>query len=155
MVYPKGFTRNGYPLCPFGYAMTRVGIDYNRKRTKYCCRKACLKRPKMQSDLFNCDNVDLNNPNGITFYTHFKDSYRKYGPAIPTTLIYKRLKPVRTAIEREYGLVKENRYRMEYINTYTGIENVTMHVIEHDIALTQDIIFDFKRSGLKSPVIKV
>lgn len=51
-------------------------------------------------------------------------------------------------------LVKENRYRMEYINTYIGINNVAMHVIEHDIILTQDTIFDFKRSGLKSPVIK-
>ena len=155
MVYPKGFTKSGYPLCPFGYALTRISIDYKRKRTKYCCRKMCLKRPKQQSDLFHCDNLDLNNSNGITIYTHFKDSYRKYGPAIPTTIIYKRLKPLRTAIEREYGLVKANRYRMEYINTYTGIENVTMHVIEHDIALTHDIIFDFKRSGLKSPVLKL
>ena len=99
--------------------------------------------------------MDLDNSNGITIYTRFKDSYRKYGPTIPSTIIYKRLKPLRTAIEREYGLIKENRYRMEYINTYTGIENVTMHVVEHDIALTQDIIFDFRRSGLKSPVIKV
>jgi hypothetical protein len=155
MVYPKGFTKAGYPLCPFGYALTRIGIDYKRKRTKYCCRKVCLKRPKQQNDLFSCDNIGLKNSNGITFYTHFKDSYRKYGPTIPSTIIYKRLKPLRTAIEREYGLIKENRYRMEYINTYTGIENVTMHVVEHDIALAQDIIFDFKRSGLKSPVIKV
>ena len=70
-------------------------------------------------------------------------------------IIYKHLKPLRTAIEREYGLVKENRYRMEYINTYTGIQNVTIHGIEHDIALTQDIVFNFRKSGLKSPVIKV
>jgi hypothetical protein len=155
MVYPKRLNRAGYPLCPFGYALTRIGIDYKRKRTKYCCRKVCVKRPTQQSDLFDCENLGSDNPNGITIYTHFKDSYRKYGPAIPSTIIYKRLKPLRTAIEREYGLIKENRYRMEYINTYTGIDNVTMHVIEHDIALTQDIIFDFKRSGLKSPVIKV
>jgi len=155
MVYPKKFTKAGYPICPFGYALTRSGIDYKRKRTKYCCRKVCAKRPKEQDDLFDCENLNCNNSNGITIYTHFKDSYRKYGPAIPSTNIYKRLKPLRTAIEREYGLVKENRYRMEYINTYIGIENVTMHVIEHDITLTQDIIFDFKRSGLKSPVIKV
>ena len=155
MVYPKGFTKAGYPLCPFGYALTRIGIDYKRKRTKYCCRKICLKRPKQQGDLFDCDNIDLDNSNGITIYTRFKDGYRKFGPTIPSTIIYKRLKPLRTSIEREYGLIKENRYRMEYINTYTGIENVSMHVVEHDIALTQDIIFDFRRSGLKSPVIKV
>ncbi len=155
MVYPKGFTRAGYPLCPFGYALTRIGIDYKRKRTKYCCRKICTKKPKYQTELFYCDKVDSKNPNGLTIYTHFKDSYRKYGPATPSTIIYKRLKPLRTAIEREYGLIKENRYRMEYINTYTGLENVAIHVIEHDITLTQDIIFDFKRSGLKSPVLKL
>lgn len=155
MVYPKGFTKAGYPLCPLGYALTRIGIDYKRKRTKYCCRKICLKKSNQQNNLFHCDKKNLNNSNGITIYTHFKDSYRKYGPAIPSTIIYKNLKPLRTTIERNYGLVKENRYRMEYINTYTGLENVTMHVIEHDIALTQDIIFDLKRSGLKSPVIKL
>jgi hypothetical protein len=52
---------------------------------------------------------------------------------------------MRTAIERNYGLVKENSYRMETTNTYMGIDNVLMHVIEHDISLTQDIIFMFKR----------
>jgi hypothetical protein len=91
----------------------------------------------------------------VTFYTHFKKSYRKYGPAAPATIIYKRLKSFRTSIERGYGLVKENRYRMEYTNTYMGIDNVTMHVIEHDIVLTQDIIFEYKTTGKVSPVIKV
>lgn len=41
------------------------------------------------------------------FYSHFKDSYRKYGPAIPIALIYKRPKSVRITIERKHGLVKE------------------------------------------------
>ena len=88
-------------------------------------------------------------------YTCFRDSYRKYGPATPDTIIYKKLKPFRTAIERGFGLVKENRYRMEYTNTYMGINNVTMHVIEHDIVLTHDIIFGYQTTGKFSPVIKV
>ena len=46
-------------------------------------------------------------------------------------------------------------YRMEYTNTYMGIDNVAMHVIEHDIVLTQDIIFGYKTTGKVSPVIKV
>jgi len=52
-------------------------------------------------------------------------------------------------------LVKENRYRMETTNTYMGLDNVSMHVIEHDIALTLDIIFTFKKDGKISPVLKL
>lgn len=33
--------------------------------------------------------------------------------------------------------------------------NVALHVIEHDIVLTQDIIFGYKTIGKASPVIKV
>ena len=44
---------------------------------------------------------------------------------------------------------------MEYTNTYMGIDNVTMHVIEHNIALIQDIIFGYKITDKVSPVIKV
>ena len=88
-------------------------------------------------------------------YTHFRDGYRKSGPAIPDTIIYKKLKPFRTAIESGFGLLKENRYRMEHTNTYMGIDNVAMHVIEHDIVLTQDIIFGYKTTGKVNPVIKL
>jgi hypothetical protein len=73
----------------------------------------------------------------------------------PDTIIYKKLKSFRTAIERGFGLLKENRYGMEHTNTYMGIDNVAMHVIEHDIVLTQDIVFGYKTSGKVSPVIKV
>lgn len=155
MVYPKQFTKAGFPLCPFGYVLQKKSIDYQRKRTKYCCEKTCLKQPNLQSDFFNCELVHNENCHGLVKYTYFKDSYRKFGPALPASIIYKRLKAYRTAIEREYGLVKENRYRMEYTNTYNGNENVLIHVIEHDITLTQDIIFNFKKSGQISPVIKV
>lgn len=41
-------------------------------------------------------------------------------------------------IERTFGLVKENRYRMEQSNFYRGIDNVTIPADEHDIVLTQD-----------------
>jgi hypothetical protein len=155
MVYPKKFTKSGFPLCPFGYVLKKKGIDYQRKRTKYCCGKTCLINPKEQSDLFDCEIVQSNNRNGLVKYTYFKNSYRKFGPALKSSIIYKHLKSYRTAIEREYGLVKDNRYKMEYTNTYRGIDNVLIHVIEHDITLTQDIIFNFKRSGQISPVVKV
>jgi len=35
---------------------------------------------------------------------------------------------------------------------YKGIDNVTIHAIEHDIVLTQDIIFDYIKTGKISPV---
>ena len=105
--------------------------------------------------LFPCDYRAEQYRSGYTCYTYFADGYRKYGPALPHSLIYKKLKPFRTGIERTFGLVKENRYRMETSNSYTGLDNVTIHVIEHDIVLTQDIIFDYLKSGKLSPVLKL
>jgi hypothetical protein len=151
-VYPKGYTQEGIPLCIWGLPMNRTGIDYKRKRTRYACLKNCQRAQQMT---FTCPYSDSPSPNGLIEYTKFKDSYRKYGPAIPDSIIYKKLKPLRTAIERNYGLVKENRYRMENTNTYMGLDNVLMHVIEHDIALTLDIIFMFKKEGKISPILKL
>ena len=153
MVYPKGFTKDGYPLCLFGFQMKRRGVEYKQKRTKYACFKLCKKSG--QSLLFQCEYIKEQYNYGYTCYTYFKDGYRKYGPALPHTLIYKKLKPFRTGIERAFGLVKENRYRMEVSNFYRGIDNVTIHAIEHDIVLTQDIIFDYIKTGKISPVINI
>jgi len=36
-----------------------------------------------------------------------------------------------------------------------GIDNVTIHAVEHDIVLTQDMIFDYLRTGKKSTVLKL
>jgi hypothetical protein len=35
-----------------------------------------------------------------------------------------------------------------------GIDNVTMHVIEHDIVLALDVMFDYKKKGKLSPLLK-
>ena len=88
-------------------------------------------------------------------YTRFKNSYRKQGPAVPNSRVYERLKPLRTGIERYYGLAKENRYRMESSNTYMGHDNVLIHVIEHDIVLTLDIMFQHAQTGKRSDVLKI
>ena len=155
MVYPKNFTKSGFPLCPFGYVLRKKNIDYKRKRAKYCCNKICQKNPKAQQDFFNCEEINSERSYGLVKYTYFKQSYRKYGPALPNSIIYKWLKSYRTAIEREYGLIKDNRYRMEYTNTYKGTDHVLIHVIEHDITLTQDCLYHFQKTGQKSPVLKV
>jgi REP element-mobilizing transposase RayT len=153
MVYPKRFTRDGYPLCLWGFPMKPRGIEYKQKRTKYACFKIC--KESGQPLLFQCDYLKEQYKYGYSCRTYFDDGYRKYGPAVPHSLIYKKLKPFRTGIERTFGLVKENRYRMEISNFYKGLDNVTIHAIEHDIVLTHDIIFDYIKSGKLSPVLNL
>ncbi len=41
----RGYTDLGYPLCLHGYVMRPNGHDYERRRTKWCCDKACLTLP--------------------------------------------------------------------------------------------------------------
>lgn len=55
MVYPKGFTKDGYPLCPWGFAMKPRGIDYERRRTRYACFKICKR--SHQPLLYPCDYI--------------------------------------------------------------------------------------------------
>ncbi|HEA70272.1 MAG TPA: hypothetical protein ENI07_26170 [Desulfobacterales bacterium] len=133
--------------------MKSRGIEYKQKRTKYACFKRCKKTK--QTALFSCDYNGGKYKFGYTCHTYFTDGYRKYGPAVAHSLIYKKLKPLRTGIERTFDLVKENRYRMEISNFYKGIDNVTIHAIEHDIVLTQDIIFDYVKTGKLSPVLNL
>jgi hypothetical protein len=153
MVYPKGFTSEGYPLCPFGFLMKQHGIEYKQRRTKYACFKRYTK--SRQPLLFQCDYIEGQYKHGYTCRTYFIDGYRKYGPVLPHSLIHQKLKPFRTDIVRTFGLVKENRYGMEITNFDKGTNNVTIHSIEHDIILTQDIIFDYITTGKISPVIKL
>jgi hypothetical protein len=152
MVYPKGFTKDGFPFCPWGTPMKPKGIEYDRKRTKYTCFKACQ---ESEQTLPLCNYLKEQYSFGYICHTYFTSGYRKFGPALPHNAIYQKLEPLRTGIERTFGLVKENRYRMEETNFYRGIDNVTIHTIEHDIVLTQDIIFDYLTTGKKSPVLKL
>lgn len=43
-----------------------------------------------------------------------------------------------------YGLVKENRYRMEHTGINLAMDNVLMHGTEHDIPLTLEISFMYR-----------
>lgn len=44
---------------------------------------------------------------------------------------------------------------MEMSNCYKGVDDVTIHAIEHDIVLTQDIIFGYIKTGQVSPVLNL
>jgi hypothetical protein len=41
----RGYTDQGHPLCLHDYEMQSNGHDYDRRRTKWCCEKGCLKNP--------------------------------------------------------------------------------------------------------------
>jgi hypothetical protein len=88
-------------------------------------------------------------------YTYFKDDYRRRGPAVLGSRLYERLKIFRTGIERYYGLTKEKRYHMEANNTCMRHDKVLIHVIEHDIVATLNILREHEKSGKWSDVLHV
>jgi hypothetical protein len=153
MKWGPNLGNTGTPLCPFGYQTQRKGIEYNRGRTKFACYRVCIKDP--QRLLFVCDYQNSENRFGWITHTHFKNDYRRLGPAVPGSRPYEQLKKFRTGIERYYGLTKENRYHMEVNNTYMGQDNVLIHVIEHDIAATLDILYEHKKTGKWSDVLNI
>lgn len=81
MVYQKGFNSDGTPLCEFGYPFTKTGVDYKRKCTRYHCKKVCQKDTQI---IFPCSHSERG---GFVTYTHFRDSYRKYGPGLNIPMI--------------------------------------------------------------------
>jgi len=40
----RGYDDKGRPICPYGYAFTANGFDAQRKRHKWICHQACLKK---------------------------------------------------------------------------------------------------------------
>ena len=87
-----------------------------------------------------CAHRDSASRLGWTTRTRFEDDCRRKGPAVPGSRPCERLIKLRAGIERYYGPTKENRYRMEANNSCTGMENVLIHAIEHDMAATLDIL---------------
>ncbi|HEA66199.1 MAG TPA: transposase [Desulfobacterales bacterium] len=146
-------SKTGTPLCPFAYPTHRRGIEYNHGRTKFACYRTCLDDP--QKLLFPCKYQNSKSRFGWMTYTYFKDDYRRKGPAVPGSRIYRRFKKLRTGIEHYYGLTKENRYHMETNNTYMGHDNVLIHVIEHDIVATLDILYEHNKTGKWSDVLNI
>jgi hypothetical protein len=153
MKWGRGLSDQGTPLCLYSYPTRRKGIEYNRRRTKFACYRTCLKDP--QKLLFPCLYQKSESRFGWTTYTYFKEDYRCKGPAVPGARLYQRLKKLRTGIERYYGLTKENRYHMEHNNTYMGHNNVLIHVIEHDMVATLDILYEHTKTGKWSDVLNL
>ena len=153
MKWGEKLSNIGTPLCLFGYPTRRRGIEYNHGRTKFACYHACADDP--QNLLFSCEYQNSKSRFGWMTYTYFKEDYRRQGPAVPSSRLYERLKKLRTGIERYYGLTKENRYHMEANNTYMGHDNVLIHVIEHDIVSTLDILREHEKTGKWSDVLNI
>jgi hypothetical protein len=153
MKWGAKLSNNGTPVCVFGYPTRRRGIEYNHGRTKFACYHACNNDP--QKLLFPCEYQRSISRFGWMTYTYFKEDYRRKGPAVPGSRVYEQLKKLRTGIERYYGLTKENRYHMEANNTYMGHDNVLIHVIEHDIVATLDILREHEKNGKWSDVLNI
>jgi hypothetical protein len=90
MKWGPNLGNTGTPLCPFGYQTQRKGIEYNRGRTKFACYRVCIKDP--QRLLFVCVYQNSENRFGWITHTHFKNDYRRQGPAVPGSRPYEQLK---------------------------------------------------------------
>lgn len=140
IAYPKGFSKRGRPLCPYGIELHRRGTDYGRRRTKFCCEHRCLGEGAEPTEGWErCPHLRTSGP-GYTCYTRFRQSYRKFGPLTPDMGLFEHLYKMRTEIERSFGLKKSNRYRMEDTITVMGLEAVAIHVILHDTAIVIDCL---------------
>lgn len=62
----RGYNGHGHPVCVFGYPMRLNGYDYQRRRGKWCCEKACLKalpdgssplRPQQECDYLGEEHI--------------------------------------------------------------------------------------------------
>lgn len=140
IAYPKGFSKRGLPLCPYGIELARRGTDYSRRRTKFCCEHRCWSDgARADPGWEGCEHLNRSGP-GCTFYTRFEWSYRKFGPVTPDMALFSHLYKMRTEIERSFGLKKAKRYRMEDHITVMGLDAVAMHVILHDTAIVIDCL---------------
>jgi len=127
----------------------RISSD---RRTEFARHHVC--NDDQQHKLFACEHKHSQSPYGWMTYTCFKDDYRRQGPSVPGSRLSQRLKKLRNGIERHYGLTKENRYHMEVNNTCKGHDNVLIHVIEHDIVATLDVLFGHRKPGKWSDVLR-
>lgn len=140
IAYPKEFSNRGRPLCPYGIELARRGTDYGRRRTKFCCEHRCLAEGAEPTEGWQgCPHLHTSGA-GYSSYTHFRQSYRKFGPLTPDMGLFEHLYKMRTEIERSFGLKKSNRYRMEDNITVMGLEPMAIHVILHDTAIVIDCL---------------
>lgn len=58
----RGYDENGHPLCLHGRKMQANGHDYARRRTKWCCEKAC--RKDATQPVPDCPFLDVKHKHG-------------------------------------------------------------------------------------------
>jgi hypothetical protein len=88
----RGYDDRGRPICPYGYSLVFNGYDYQRKRSKWLCQKACLKcaAPKVQlPDVTypppDCPFLDTLHPHGriVNLGERFPDGSIRLARDIP------------------------------------------------------------------------
>jgi hypothetical protein len=58
----RGYDENGHPVCLHGCKMQSNGHDYDHRRTKWCCEKAC--RKNTEQPVPDCPYLDLKHKHG-------------------------------------------------------------------------------------------
>jgi hypothetical protein len=88
----RGYDDHGRPICPYGYSLVANGFDPQRQRTKWICRKACLKGadPKAQLPQVtypppDCPYQQRDHPHGRIFNLgkHFPDGSMRLARDLP------------------------------------------------------------------------
>jgi hypothetical protein len=110
---------HGRPICkqgPWEYA----GTDYKRKRTKWRCPAG--RRPWTCPPSFDCRHPKTGN--SVWLSAH--QDWRKHTLVPRTTRRFKELYKKRTAVEREFSLLKD-QYLLNVIRVQ-GLKKVAAHV---------------------------
>lgn len=139
--FPDNFSKEGRPVCAFGFPLKRKGTDYQRKRTQYYCNRLCLYSDDYgYKGVRSCPYLVSKKKQGFTFYTKFKNGLGKFGPIDQSTKRFQRLYDSRTYSEQVIGLTKSHRYHLEHNLTATNPEEITIQALLHAILLNYDEI---------------
>ena len=137
-VFPKNYSPEGWPLCPYGYPLKRKGTDYNRQRTQFYCKRICLPSPMGRAA--RCKYLHSNKKQGYTLYTRFEQGMGKFGPIHRWDQRFQSLYRQRTLVEQLHSLAKNIRYRFEQnLNAVSGDE-IEIQALACAICLNYDEI---------------
>lgn len=147
-VFPKNYTPEGWPRCPYGYLLKRKGTDYQRQRTQFYCGRICLPKPSARAT--HCKHLHPGKKQGYTLYTWFHQGLGKFGPLYHLDQRFKMLYRQRTLIEQVNSLVKRIRYRFEQNLTTVSPDEMEIQALACGICLNYDEIVKERSRRIKT-----
>jgi hypothetical protein len=142
----RGYNDKGRPVCPFGYALTSNGFDFDRQRHKWLCGQTCLNgtTPLVELDQViyppqECAYQDPDRPRGqiINVAETFKNGSIRLVRDIPVgTPTWKRLyhrarnaSEYRNSVLEDWGLKRLPVYGQPRGRTLTALADVWLNLI--------------------------